>query len=54
VILSTEAVFAALAGMVFLHERLPPLGWAGAALILVAVVVVQRRPQRLADTAAPG
>jgi drug/metabolite transporter (DMT)-like permease len=43
VILSSEALFAALAGMVVLGERLDALGWAGAALILSAVVVVQRR-----------
>lgn len=46
VILSTEAVFAALAGMVMLGERLPPLGWVGAAVILAAVIVVQIGPRR--------
>lgn len=46
VLLSTEAVFAAMAGMVVLGERLPPLAWAGAALILAAVVVVQIGPRR--------
>ncbi len=46
VLLSSEAVFAALAAAVILGERLTPLGWVGAALILLAVIVVQIGPQR--------
>lgn len=41
VIVSTENVFAALAGAVFLGERPGWLNWSGAALILAAILVVQ-------------
>jgi drug/metabolite transporter (DMT)-like permease len=41
VIASTESLFAAAAGAWFLGERLPPIGWIGAVLILTAVVMVQ-------------
>ncbi|MCB1521650.1 MAG: DMT family transporter [Hyphomicrobiaceae bacterium] len=41
VLLSMESVFAALAGAVLLHESLSPVSWAGAALILAAIVIVQ-------------
>ena len=44
VIASTETVFAASAAYVFLGERLPALGWAGAGLILLASVLVQVVP----------
>ena len=50
IILSGETVFAALAGAVFLHERLPFLGYVGAALILIGIVAVQIVP---APVAAP-
>lgn len=40
-ILSTEAVFAALFGWIFLHETLLPVQMAGCALILLAVGLVQ-------------
>jgi drug/metabolite transporter (DMT)-like permease len=40
VIVSLEAVFAALAGAIFLDERTSGLGIAGAALILVAILAV--------------
>lgn len=40
-ILSLEAVFAALFGWLFLHERLLPVQLAGCALIMAAVVLVQ-------------
>jgi drug/metabolite transporter (DMT)-like permease len=42
-ILSLEAVFAALFGWLFLHEMLLPLQLAGCALILIAVALVQVR-----------
>jgi drug/metabolite transporter (DMT)-like permease len=45
VIVSTESLFAALAGAVLLGERLPPLAWIGAALIMCAVVLVQVGPR---------
>lgn len=41
VLLSTESLFAALAGAVLAGDRLPPVAWAGAALIMGAVLVVQ-------------
>lgn len=42
ILLSMETVFAAMAGFLFLGERLSLLGWLGAGLILLAVIVVQR------------
>lgn len=42
ILLSMETVFAAMAGFLFLGESLSALGWIGALLILMAVVVVQR------------
>lgn len=42
ILLSTETLFAAMAGFLFLGERLPVMGWAGALLILLAVLVVQQ------------
>jgi len=54
IILSAESLFAALAGALFLGERLPPLGYAGAALILVAILLVEvipaLRARRFAST----
>lgn len=43
VILSLEVLFSAAAGYVLLGERLPPVGWAGAATILAAVLLVRVR-----------
>jgi drug/metabolite transporter (DMT)-like permease len=40
-LLSTETLFAAGMGYVMLGERLPLIGWAGAGLLLAAVVMVQ-------------
>lgn len=48
IFLSSEAVFAGLAGAVFLGERLPPAGLAGCALILAAIVCVEAIPAALA------
>ena len=45
VIVSTESLFAALAGALLLGERLSPIAWAGASLIIVATLVVQLAPR---------
>lgn len=45
VIVSTETLFAAFAAFVLLGERLSWIGWAGAALILLAALLVQLGPQ---------
>lgn len=42
ILLAMETVFAAMAGYLFLGERLGLLGWLGAGLILLAVIIVQR------------
>jgi drug/metabolite transporter (DMT)-like permease len=44
IIVSTETLFSASAAYLFLGERLAPLGWAGAALILAASLLVQVAP----------
>jgi len=44
VIVSLETVFAALAAYVVLGERLGGLGWAGASLILLAILLIQLGP----------
>jgi len=44
IVLSSESLFAALGGAVFLGERLPPLGYAGAAIIFVAIILVETIP----------
>lgn len=46
IILSSENLFASLAGAVLLNERLGALNALGAALILLAIVYVQTRPQQ--------
>ena len=46
ILLSTENLFAALAGAVVLGERLAWINWLGAALILTAILVVQLAPGR--------
>jgi drug/metabolite transporter (DMT)-like permease len=43
VLLSSEVLFSAAAGYVLLDERLPPVGWAGAAAILAAILLVRAR-----------
>jgi drug/metabolite transporter (DMT)-like permease len=48
IFLSTEAVFAALFGAIFLDERLPLEGLAGCALILAAILLVELGPALLA------
>jgi drug/metabolite transporter (DMT)-like permease len=44
IILSAESLFAALGGAVILGERLPPLGYLGAAIIFIAIVTVELVP----------
>ena len=44
IILSSESLFAALGGALLLGERLPPVGYAGAALIFVAILMVEAVP----------
>jgi len=41
ILLSLETLFAAAAGHLLLNERLDPLGWCGAALVLIAVLLIQ-------------
>jgi drug/metabolite transporter (DMT)-like permease len=45
VIVSTESLFAAFAGASLLGERLTPVAWLGAALIMAAVILVQLGPK---------
>lgn len=47
IILSAESLFAALGGAIILGERLPPIGYAGATLIFVAVLLVEAVPPLL-------
>ncbi|MGV3490037.1 MAG: DMT family transporter [Devosia sp.] len=44
IILSAESLFAALGGALILSERLTPVGYAGAALIFVAIILVEAVP----------
>ncbi len=44
IILSAESLFAALGGAIVLGERLPIVGYAGAALIFAAIVMVEAVP----------
>jgi drug/metabolite transporter (DMT)-like permease len=44
IILSAESLFAALSGALFLGERLPPLGYLGAAIIFGSIVLVEAIP----------
>lgn len=50
IIVSTETVFAALAGVILLGEQLEWVGWFGAALMFSATVLVQLAPQRRSVT----
>ena len=45
IILSAESLFAALGGAVMLGERLPSIGYLGAAMIFAAIVIVETVPQ---------
>ena len=44
IILSAESLFAAIGGALLLGERLPPIGYAGAALIFAAILAVEALP----------
>ncbi|MFK4812667.1 DMT family transporter [Devosia sp. ZW T5_3] len=44
IILSAESLFAALGGALILGERLPPIGYLGAALIFLAILLVETVP----------
>ena len=44
IVLSAESLFAALGGALLLDERLPPVGYAGAALIFFAIILVEAIP----------
>jgi len=44
ILVSTETVFAAVAGAVLLGERLPLIGWVGCALMMAATILVQLAP----------
>jgi drug/metabolite transporter (DMT)-like permease len=45
VLVSMETLFAALAGALLLGERLPSIGWFGAALLFAATLLVQLSPR---------
>jgi drug/metabolite transporter (DMT)-like permease len=45
ILVSMETLFAAMAGALLLGERLPPIGWLGAALLLAASLLVQLSPR---------
>lgn len=52
IILSAESLFAALGGALVLGERLPPVGYAGAALIFIAIILVETVPALVERRAA--
>jgi drug/metabolite transporter (DMT)-like permease len=57
IILSSESLFAALGGAIFMAERLTPIGYAGATLLFAAIVMVEALPPILARRklrASPG
>jgi drug/metabolite transporter (DMT)-like permease len=47
IILSSESLFAALGGAIFMAERLTPIGYAGATLLFAAIVMVEAVPPML-------
>ncbi len=53
VIMTSEALFAALAGHVLLNEALSLTQWLGGALILIGVVAIQREPLPLPPSNRP-
>ena len=48
IVLSSESLFAALGGAIFLGERLPTIGYFGAALLFAAIIMVEALPPILA------
>jgi drug/metabolite transporter (DMT)-like permease len=53
IILSAESLFAALGGALVLGERLPPIGYLGAALIFVAIITVETAPSLFRRRSTP-
>ena len=53
IIQSLETLFAALGGAVLLGERLPPIGYAGAAVLFIAIVMVEAVPALNRRTSKP-
>jgi drug/metabolite transporter (DMT)-like permease len=53
ILVSTEVLFAAAAGAIFLGDRLTPIGWIGAALMFAATLLVQVGPWLMRGNAAP-
>jgi drug/metabolite transporter (DMT)-like permease len=54
VLVSTESLFSALGGALLLGERLPAIGWLGAALMIGAVLLVQLVSARTAAAPTAG
>jgi drug/metabolite transporter (DMT)-like permease len=46
ILLSTEVLFGAASGFIMLDERLSPIGWAGAALMFCAILMIQSASRR--------
>lgn len=46
VLISTESLFAAMFGAMFLAERLVPIGYIGCGLIFAAILIIQLMPRR--------
>ncbi len=53
IILSSESLFAAIGGAMVFGDRLPPIGYAGAALILAAIILVEAVPAWLNRKGVP-
>ena len=49
VLLSSEILFSSAAGYLFLSERLSPIGWVGALLIVLAVLLVRWKDNEVED-----
>jgi drug/metabolite transporter (DMT)-like permease len=49
ILLSTEVLFGAASGFIMLDERLSPIGWAGAALMFIAILMIQTASGRTKD-----
>jgi drug/metabolite transporter (DMT)-like permease len=53
-VLSAESLFAALGGAVILGERLPQIGYLGAAMIFAAIILVETVPPLMRRRARQG
>ena len=49
ILLSTEVLLGAAAGFIMLDERLSPIGWAGAALMFCAILMIQTAGRRIQE-----